>query len=179
MTTRREFFLAASLLLPGGAALAQAGMPVVLAIGASNTFGRGRGATPDGVPVGQAFPAQLQKLLSAQGIKARVQNAGIAGDTTTGMLGRLPRLLTAQTKVCIIQPGGNDRRRGIDRSLTAENISAMRALCQAKGIKVLMLESLPRIAGTENLLPDGQHYNVAGHVAMAQYLLSSVVSALR
>jgi acyl-CoA thioesterase-1 len=57
----------------------------VVALGASNTFGKG-------VSRGQAYPAQLEALLRARGLNARVVNAGINGDTTGGMLARLDRV---------------------------------------------------------------------------------------
>jgi len=54
----------------------------VVALGASNTYSKG-------VSRGQAYPAQLEALLRASGLNARVINAGINGDTTGGMLARL------------------------------------------------------------------------------------------
>ena len=83
----------------------------VVAIGASNTEGHGRGRTADGVSREQAYPAQLERLLASQGCRVRVLNAGRAGDTTDGMLARLPGLIGTGTKVVIVQPGGNDERR--------------------------------------------------------------------
>ena len=77
----------------------------VVALGASNTFGRGRGSTPDGVSPGQAYPAQLERLLQSQGCRVRVQNAGIAGNTTGQMLARLGGVLGKDTRVLILQPG--------------------------------------------------------------------------
>ena len=61
----------------------------VVALGASNTYGRGRGSTPDGVNPAQAYPAQLERMLQSQGCRVRVLNAGIAGNTTGQMLARL------------------------------------------------------------------------------------------
>jgi acyl-CoA thioesterase-1 len=50
----------------------------VVALGASNTYGKG-------VSRGQAYPAQLEALLRARGLNARVVNAGINGNTTSEM----------------------------------------------------------------------------------------------
>jgi hypothetical protein len=58
----------------------------VVALGASNTFGKG-------VARGQAYPAQLEALLRAKGLNTHVVNAGINGDTTGGMLARLDRVV--------------------------------------------------------------------------------------
>src|SRR3979411_3551464 len=71
----------------------------VVALGASNTFGKG-------VSRSQASPAQLEALLRAKGLNARVVNAGINGDTTGGMLARLDRGVPKGTRV------GTPRARG-------------------------------------------------------------------
>ena len=63
-------------------AAATAQPATVVALGASNTFGKG-------VSRSQAYPAQLEALLRGKGSNARVINAGINGDTTGGMLARL------------------------------------------------------------------------------------------
>jgi acyl-CoA thioesterase I len=147
----------------------------VVALGASNTFGRGRGSTPDGVSPGQAYPAQLERLLRSQGCKVSVKNAGVAGDTTGQMLARLPGALDKDTRVLILQPGGNDQRRGSggDR---AGNIAKIRQIASARGIKVVMLDRLGQIAGAHRL-PDGQHFGAGGHAQFAAHLAPQVKSA--
>lgn len=147
----------------------------VVALGASNTEGRGRGATADGVPRAQAFPAQLQAMLRAEGCRATVSNAGVAGDTTGGMLRRLPRALGKDTKVLILQPGGNDARRG-EAGDRASNIAAIQSYAEARGVKVVMMDRLQAIAGSY-LLGDGQHYSAEGHAQFAAYVLSDVRAA--
>ena len=147
----------------------------IVALGASNTEGRGRGATADGVPRSQAFPAQLQAMLRAEGCRARVLNAGVAGDTTGGMLRRLPRVLGKETRVLILQPGGNDARRG-EGADRAANIAAIQQYAEQRGITVVMLERLQSIAGPY-LLGDGQHYSAGGHARFGAYLLPQVRGA--
>lgn len=144
----------------------------VVALGASNTEGKGRGATPDGVPRSQAFPAQLQAMLAQQGCRVRVLNAGVAGDTTGGMLQRLPRVIAKDTRVLILQPGGNDARRG-EAGDRASNIAAIQQFAQARGIRVVMMDQLRQIAGP-HLLGDGQHYSAQGHAQFAAYVLPQV-----
>jgi hypothetical protein len=77
MAARRALLFAALLVTAGSADAAQIN---IVALGASNTYGKG-------VARGQDFPAQLQAMLRAKGLDARVANAGINGDTTGGMLG--------------------------------------------------------------------------------------------
>jgi acyl-CoA thioesterase I len=168
---RTTLFLAVGLL---AASTVLASAAPIVALGASNTEGKGRGATPDGVPRSQAFPAQLQKILAAQGCRAQVQNAGIAGDTTSGMLRRLPRLLAKDTKVLILQPGGNDARRG-EGGNTQANIAEINRIAQSRGVQVIMLDRLRSIAGSYGT-PDGQHFTVQGHIAFAQHLAPQVMA---
>lgn len=147
----------------------------VVALGASNTEGKGRGRTPDGVTRSQAYPAQLERLLNSQGCRVRVQNAGIAGDTTSGMLRRAAGVIGKDTKVLILQPGGNDARRG-EGGNVAGNVAAIQAFARARGVQVIMLESLGRIAGAHRL-PDGQHFSAQGHAAFAASLAPQVRAA--
>ncbi len=147
----------------------------IVALGASNTFGRGRGSTPDGVGTGQAFPAQLERLLNSQGCRVRVLNAGVAGNTTGQMLSRLDGVLGKDTRVLILQPGGNDQRRGEGGARSA-NIAEMRRRASARGIKVVMLDNLGRIAGAHRLA-DGQHFGAGGHVLFAAHLAPQVKAA--
>jgi acyl-CoA thioesterase I len=170
---RINLLLASSLFL---ATTASAIAAPVVALGASNTEGRGRGATPDGVPRSQAFPAQLEKMLNAQGCRVRVKNAGVAGDTTGGMLRRLPSAITKETKVLILQPGGNDARRG-EGGNTQENIEKIKSFAQSRNITVVMLDRLGSIAGSYRL-PDGQHFSAEGHAAFAAYVAPQVRSAV-
>src|SRR5262245_65206023 len=67
---------------------------IVVALGASNTYGKG-------VARGQDYPAQLQAMLKASGHDVRVINAGINGDTTAGMASRLDRAVPAGTRVVV------------------------------------------------------------------------------
>jgi len=95
--------LAVLAMLAVGVASAEAA--TIVALGASNTYGKG-------VARNQAYPAQLEAMLRAKGSNVRVVNAGINGDTTEGMLGRLERAVPNGTRAVILQPGGNDRRKG-------------------------------------------------------------------
>jgi acyl-CoA thioesterase I len=78
----------------------------IVAIGASNTAGKGVGAS-------EAFPAQLEAMLGTKGRSMHVTNVGISGDTTGGMLARLSGNVPASTKIVILQFGCNDARRGL------------------------------------------------------------------
>ena len=151
----------------------------VLAIGASNTIGAGQGRHRSGVVPSEAWPAQLEQLLHARGINVQVKNAGLAGDTTCNMLSRLDGELDPETKVVIIQPGGNDAWKGSCSSSPAQNVAEMQRRLRARGIRSILLVRIGMIAGRRNLQVDGQHFNKAGHAAIAAWLLPKVAAALR
>ena len=136
----------------------------VVALGASNTYGKG-------VARNQAFPAQLEAILRAKGLNVRVINAGINGDTTEGMLRRLDRVVPSGTSAVILQPGGNDRRKG-----RPDRTAEIQSRLSARGIAVIMLpnnafKGLPH-------QPDGQHLTPEGYHMIAEYLASQVAGAI-
>ena len=157
---------------------AQAAQVNIVALGASNTYGSGRGRTNGGVPSSQAYPAQLQRLLAARGISAHVANAGIPGDTTGGMLARLNSAVPKGTSIVILQPGGNDARRGGSGSREG-NIAEIKHRLAARHIKVIVLGRLGQIAPKNTRDPDGQHFNAQGHAAFAAWLAPQVIAATR
>lgn len=160
--SKRMFALLSTvaMLFAGGVARAA----TVVALGASNTFGKG-------VSRGQAYPAQLEALLRARGISVRVVNAGINGDTTAHMLARLNSVVPKGTAVVILQPGGNDRRK-----LSADNSPAIQNRLTAMGIKVVMLTN-SMLHGLPHQ-PDGQHLTPEGYHMLAEQLVGQVAGAL-
>ncbi len=159
MAVRCLALLGAFLLLAASAEAA-----TVVALGASNTYGKG-------VERDQAYPAQLEAILRARGLSANVVNAGINGDTTEGMLSRLDSAVPSGTRVVILQPGGNDLRKGRpDR--TAEIQSRLRA----RGIRVVMLGN-SMFRGLPHQ-PDGMHLTPDGYRMLARALASQVAGAL-
>jgi len=100
----------------------------IVALGDSNTAGFG-------VPPQQAYPARLEALLRSSGYGGRVVNAGVSGDTTFGMLARLPSAAPAGTRVVIVQGGYNDRLRGSSPAVTVANIEGILARLSAQRIR--------------------------------------------
>jgi len=164
----------AAILVCAGPAAAQ-----VVAIGASNTYGSGRGRTAGGVDPSQAYPAQLERLLRARGLKVRVINAGVPGDTTVEMLARLNSAVVEGTRVVIIQPGGNDARRGGSAADAARNIAEMSRRLRSRGIRVIVLRNPLALVPPGSRDADGQHFDARGHAAIARSLLPQVIGALR
>jgi acyl-CoA thioesterase-1 len=148
----------------------------IVALGASNTAGMGRGRTNMGVPREQAFPAQLERLLRQRGYEARVTNAGIAGDTTAGMLARLDSAVPAGTRLVILQPGGNDARRGGAVENRAANIAEIQRRLRARHVPLIILERFGVGIGAYRLA-DGQHFSAEGHAIVAARLLPRAIAA--
>jgi acyl-CoA thioesterase-1 len=148
---------------------ASAGAITIVALGASNTYGKG-------VARSQSYPAQLEAMLRAKGFDVRVLNAGVNGDTTGGMLNRLDRAVAPGTRVVILQPGGNDGRKGVGEQVEG-NLAAINSRLSARGIKVIMAANslnrgLPHQA-------DGQHLTAEGYRMLATALLPEVESSIR
>jgi acyl-CoA thioesterase I len=170
---REKRLLAIAAIVIGAAAATPASAEVlIVALGASNTYGSGNSHT-GGVAPAQAFPARLQALLRARGLDARVRNAGVPGDTTAGMLARLNSAVPNGTALVILQPGGNDARHG-----KSSAIAEIRRRLAARHIKVIMLERPGLIAPKGTRDPDGQHFNARGHAAIAAYLAPKVMAAV-
>ena len=89
-----------------------------------------------------SYPAKLEASLRAQGVNARVTNAGVSGDTTAAGLQRLSFLLDAQEEkpdLFILELGGNDLLRGIQPDETRANLEAMLTELQKREIPVLLM----------------------------------------
>jgi len=83
--------------------------------------------------------AILQDHLEREAYEYEVVNASIAGDTSTGALNRLPRLLDIHMpSIVILELGGNDGLRGQPISLLRDNLAKMIELVTAAGAKPLL-----------------------------------------
>jgi acyl-CoA thioesterase-1 len=70
---------------------------------------------------------------------AKLVNASISGDTTSGGRSRLPALLkTHRPAVVVIELGGNDALRGLPLAMTEDNLRAMTQASQQAGARVLI-----------------------------------------
>jgi acyl-CoA thioesterase-1 len=146
-----------------------------------------------GVDYQQSWPLLLQKRLSRGAYNYSVINAGISGDTTSGGVSRLPKLIKFyQPEILILELGGNDGLRGTSLKAIEKNLRHMINLAQRSNITVLLIGvhygivytagfekvfsvlakeySLKLIQGAlkamvkEGLMqPDGIHPNIKGH----------------
>ena len=67
----------------------------------------------------------LQKKIDAAGLKFKVLNAGVSGDTTADGLQRVDWLLRRKADVLLLELGGNDGLRGLPVDSTRTNLQAI------------------------------------------------------
>jgi acyl-CoA thioesterase-1 len=93
-----------------------------------------------GLARGKGWVALLDKQLQADKVDAKVVNASISGDTTSGGVSRLaPLLAQYKPSQVVIELGGNDALRGLPLKQTEANLSQMTQAAQKSGAKVLLL----------------------------------------
>ena len=112
---------------------AAAGTPVVLVVGDSLS-------AEYGLKRGTGWVALLEKRLAQEKVAAKVVNASVSGDTTSGGRSRLPALLKQHRPThVVIELGGNDALRGLPLQMTEDNLAQMVQAAQQAGAKVLLV----------------------------------------
>lgn len=134
-TRRRRglaLLLALAALLAAFWAAPAAAEPVrLLAFGDSLVAGYGLG--PE-----DAFPAQLERALKAEGYEVEVINAGRSGDTTAAGRGRLEWSLADKPDAVLLELGANDALRGLDPGQAYDNLDAILTRLKAENLPVLL-----------------------------------------
>ena len=83
--------------------------------------------------------ALLEKRLAAEKIDARVVNASISGETTSGGRSRIAALLKEHRPThVVLELGGNDALRGLPLAMTQANLTEMARASKAAGAKVVV-----------------------------------------
>jgi hypothetical protein len=160
----------------------------IVVLGDSNIAGKG-------VSRSEAYPAQLEAALKARGLDVSVTNAGVNGDQTTDVLGRLDSAVPDGTRLVIISVGINDVMAGVPRPQMVANFNRIVAQLRARRIEVLAFGPAQRlgafqgsIEGREDLHvepPGGPrnkyHLNAAGYahvVRRTMPIIAPVVTRL-
>lgn len=73
----------------------------------------------------ESMPALIKQKITLAGIDAKVINAGISGDTTTGGLARLDSVLNQPVEIFVLELGINDAIRGIAPPIILKNLQAI------------------------------------------------------
>jgi acyl-CoA thioesterase-1 len=103
--------------------------PVIVAFGDSLTAG----------VAGRSYPDDLQDLLDKHGYRYRVDNQGVAGDTSTDGLARIDNVIAEHPALVLLEFGGNDGLRGTPVDATRQNLDAMIQRLKEAGIPVVLL----------------------------------------
>ena len=113
---------------------------MILFVGTSLTAGLG-------LDPSEAYPALVQEKIDAAGLRYRVVNAGVSGETSAGARSRIQWLLRQPVAVLVLETGANDGLRGQDPEATRANIQAIldaaRAQAAPPRLVLVAMEALP------------------------------------
>ncbi len=111
---------------------------------AGTSLTAGLGLEPD-----SAYPMLIQRKIDSAGLPFQVVNAGVSGETSSGLIDRLNWLLRGAFDVFIVETGANDGLRGIPASTLKTNLET--ALDRVKAqrpeatIILIQMEALPNL----------------------------------
>lgn len=119
--------------------------PTIVFLGTSLTAGLG--LDPD-----SAYPALIQRKIDSAGLKYRVVNAGVSGESSAGALRRIDWILRRPPAVLVIETGANDGLRGQDPDSIRSNIHGMivRVRDKSPGTLIVLarMEAMPTLGAT-------------------------------
>ena len=114
----------------------------ILFVGTSLTAGLG--LEPD-----SAYPMLIQRKIDSAGLPFEVVNAGVSGETSSGLLDRLDWLLRGQFALMVLETGANDGLRGIAPSVVKSNLEGALARIKSKRpdarVVLVQMEALPNL----------------------------------
>lgn len=97
----------------------------------------------------QAYPALLARRADSLGLKVRVVNAGLSGETSAGARRRVDWVLRGRVDAFVLETGANDGLRALDVQGTRENIVAtigrVRALRPDARLYLVRMEAPPNL----------------------------------
>jgi acyl-CoA thioesterase-1 len=124
------------------AAVPRAAKKTVLFLGTSLTAGLG--LEPE-----QAYPMLIQRMIDSAGLAYRVVNAGVSGETSSGLLRRVDWLLRQKLAVVVIETGANDGLRGVPvdamRANLRQIIRRIRSAQPDVAIALIQMEAMPNM----------------------------------
>jgi acyl-CoA thioesterase-1 len=129
-------------LRPPSSATAASARSTVLFVGTSLTAGLG--LEPD-----SAYPMLIQRKIDSAGLPFDVVNAGVSGETSSGLLDRLDWVLRGKFAVLVLETGANDGLRGIPPATLRTNLES--ALDRIKSerpdadVVLVQMEALPNL----------------------------------
>jgi acyl-CoA thioesterase-1 len=91
----------------------------------------------------------IQQKIAAAAMPVDVVNAGVSGETSSGLLDRLDWLLRGKFDVIVVETGANDGLRGIPTATLRTNLGSIVDRIKAKrpdaAILLIQMEALPNL----------------------------------
>ena len=103
----------------------------IVALGDSLTEGYGVGSH-------QSYPFLLEARLRKEGLPCTVVNAGISGETTSGLLSRIDRIIRLKPDIVILCTGANDGLQRMSVSRIRSNVSKIVRVFKEHQITVVL-----------------------------------------
>ncbi len=118
--------------------------PIIVTFGDSLTAG----------VAGRSYPDDLQDLLDQNGLRFRVDNQGVSGDTSSDGLARIQNVTAEHPVLVVLEFGGNDGLRGIPVDATQNNLAEIIKQLKDARIPVALLGiTLPPNYGPDYVKP--------------------------
>lgn len=93
-----------------------------------------------GLPAEEGWVSLMEQELKQRSLADKVINASISGETSSGGLQRLPRLLADyRPDLVLLELGANDGLRGTPLQVMEQNLRRMVELSQAAGAEVILI----------------------------------------
>lgn len=142
--SRRSFFHSAlpALLVACLAAPADAQTAARRYIAFGDSITEGVGDNPNRAELG--YPPRLEDLLNQRGVSAQVENRGLAGETTSGGLSRINRVLDGGGDALLLMEGTNDVNERTSNETIAFNLDEIARRAEARGMEVVHATIVPR-----------------------------------
>ena len=122
----------------------------------------------------------IQQKIDSAGLPFDVVNAGVSGETSSGLLDRLDWLLRGNFRVMVLETGANDGLRGIPTATLKTNLETIldRVAAKRPGARVLLvqMEALPNLGPAYAKAFHDVYPTVAKekHVTLLPFLLADV-----
>jgi acyl-CoA thioesterase-1 len=102
-----------------------------------------------GLDADSAYPMLIQRKIDSAGLAFEVVNAGVSGETSSGLLDRLDWLQRGTFQVLVLETGANDGLRGIPPATLRANLETALDRLKAKRpdarVLLVQMEALPNL----------------------------------
>lgn len=149
--------------------------PGAIIVFAGTSLTAGLGLDPD-----SAYPQHIQRKIDSAGLRFDVVNAGVSGETSSGLVRRLAWILREPFEIFVIETGANDGLRGIPVATMERNIQqvidGVRSARRHAQIVLMQMEAPPNLgrAYTQEFRAVFPALATRNNIALIPFLLDSV-----